>query len=165
MKIDIKIWAAILCFGALLLNVPAMAQSLTHGNGSLEVFDAQGYDNSPLWVRIWIFILIATLASSMFFIKNHSEARWVAAGAVAGFVAVFIVTGVLGVQPISAYLALVHLIFWTPALIILLKRRLFLKDTTLYARWTGWVSFVILFSFIFDIRDVGVFGFHLLGVT
>ena len=95
--------------------------------------------------------------ASVFFIRRHSEARWVFGAFVTGAVVSIVSTRVFGIPLLSGYIALIHVVCWTPALIVLLTRRPFLKDKSVFAKWSGLMTFVIIFSFVFDIRDAAIF--------
>ncbi len=149
-------------FAMIVIAMGATAQDMAHGNGALEIFDSEGQANSPRWVMAWIMIMLATFAAGLLFVWKRYEARWVVGGLILGFVALGILTGPLGVVPLSGFIALIHLIFWTPGLIVLLRRRTFLKERSVYGVWTGLMTVVILFSFVFDIRDAAIYIDHLL---
>ncbi len=139
------------------LFLPALAQEYAHGNGALELFDAEGQANSPRWVMIWIMIMLGSFLPGLLFVWKRIEARWVIGGLLLGFVALGILTELLGMQPYSGFIALIHLIFWMPGLFVLLRRRTFLKERSFYGAWTGLITAVILFSFVFDIRDAAIY--------
>lgn len=143
---------------------PAFGQETAHGNGALEVFDAAGMANSPGWVKGWIGFMMITFVIGLGFATKRVQARWVMGFIVGGFIALGILTSGFGLPQISGFIALIHLIFWTPALIILLKNRTFLKESSLFAKWTGLVTFVICFSFIFDVRDAAIYVDHIAGL-
>lgn len=157
-----------LLVGALLLFAvsiePALAQPYQSGHQPLELWDEVGRTTMPRWVSIWLGILMTTFALGLFFVWRHVEARWV----VGGFVAMMVVTvasgRVFGLLPLSGLFSLVHLICWSPALYVLLTRRPFLKDRSLYAVWSGAITAVIIFSFIFDIPDAAIYLDHMLGI-
>ncbi|MEM7661686.1 MAG: hypothetical protein AAF292_05515 [Pseudomonadota bacterium] len=142
----------------------ATAQEYTHGNGALELFDSEGIANSPTWVRIWIIFMLASFAAGLLFVRRRIEARMVVGGFVLGMLALMVLQGAFGLPPISGFIALIHLIAWTPGLIVLLRRRTFLKERSLYGAWTGLITAVILFSFVFDIRDAAIYLDHIAGV-
>lgn len=156
-------FAASLAAISLLAAMPAFGQEIAHGNGALELFDAEGQANSPTWVKIWLPIMLGTFALGLVFVWKRIEARWVVGCVIAGFVAMAILFGGLGMPQLSGFIALMHLVFWTPALVVLLRRRTFLKERSLYGAWTGLVTAVILFSFIFDIRDAAIYLDHISG--
>lgn len=149
---------------ALIFAMPAMAQEYVHGNGALEIFDGEGLSNSPTWVKVWVFIMLATFASGLLFIWKRAEARLAVGGFLLGMGALSVLTGPLGLLPFSGLIAAVHIVFWSPALIALLSRRTFLKERSLYGFWTGLMTVVILFSFVFDIRDAFIYFRHIAGI-
>ena len=118
----------------------------------------------PRWVSIWLGILMTTFALGLLFVWRHVEARWV----VGGFICMILMTvatgRILGLVPLSGLFSLVHLICWSPALYILLKRRPFMQDRSLYALWSGAITAVIIFSFIFDIPDAAIYLDHMFGI-
>ena len=128
-----------------------------HGHGAMQLFDDEGMANTPQWVMAWIYFMLASFLASLFFVKNHSEARWVAACFFIGAGILVVSTRILGVPQLSGFIALIHILAWTPALAILIKRRPFLKGFSPYSIWTGVMTFVISFSFVFDIRDASIF--------
>jgi len=132
-------------------------QDVAHGHGALEIFDAAGQANTPQWVMIWIYFMAASFAAGLFFVKNHSIARWVVGGFVLGIVCMTILGKVLGLPPISGYIATIHILFWSPGLYQLLTKRPFLGEQSAFSIWSGIITFVILFSFVFDIRDAFIY--------
>ena len=151
-------------FVVITYTLPATAQDYGHGNGALQVFDAEGQTNTPQWVLIWIVLMLGTFAAGLIFVRNHVPARWIVGGLILGFVAMGILTGPVGLLPLSGFIALMHILFWTPGLILLIRERAFLKDRSLYSLWAGLMTAVILFSFIFDIRDASIYLDHSLGI-
>lgn len=154
----------LLLLSLLVFAVPAMAQDTAHGNGALEIFDAAGQANSPAWVRMWVGFMLLTFVVGIGFAVRRVEARWLMSFIVLGFIVLFTLFLGFGVPQISGFIALLHLIFWTPPLIMLLRNRWFLKESSWFARWTGVLTFVILFSFIFDIRDAAIYLDHIMGL-
>ncbi|MEM9669294.1 MAG: hypothetical protein AAF950_10255 [Pseudomonadota bacterium] len=144
-------------------SATASAQEYTHGNGALELFDNEGVANSPAWVRAWVFIMLGAFALGLLFVWKRLEARVVVGGFILGIVSMILLQSAFGIPPLSGFIALMHLIFWTPGLILLLQRRTFLSERSLYGAWTGLMTFVILFSFVFDIRDAAIYLDHIAG--
>ncbi len=135
-----------------------MAQEVyEHGHGAMQIFDDKGMANTPQWVMLWIYFMMISFACSLIFVKNHVEARWVAGGFLVGVALMLIFTRGFGVPALSGFIALMHLIAWSPALIVLLKRRPFMGPVSAFSIWSGVMTFVIIFSFIFDIRDTAIF--------
>lgn len=139
----------------------ASADEYTHGNGALQIFDKQGMDNSPRWVIVWVMFMLATFATGLFFVWKHPIARWVVGGFILGFALSGPIANVLNVNPmLSGYIALVHIVFWSPGLYQLLTKRPFIGKRGAFAIWSGVITAVILFSFIFDFRDAFIFLKH-----
>lgn len=135
---------------------------LAHGNGALEIFDAEGQANTPQWVMIWIYLMAASFAAGLFFVKNHSIARWVVGGFLLGIVCMALLGRAFGIPPISGFIATIHIVFWSPGLFQLLTKRPFLGERSAFTIWSGVITFVILFSFVFDIRDAYLYLMHII---
>ena len=142
----------------------ALAQAYTSGHQPLELWDAEGQANAPAWIGIWLNILLAVFALGLLFVWRHIEARWVVGGFLATIPTTILLTQVLGVAPLSGLFALMHVVFWSPALYVLLTRRPFLGERSLYGLWSGAITAVIIFSFIFDIPDSAIYLDHILGL-
>ena len=154
-----------IALGALILATTVFAQSAdtyTSGHGALQVFDEQGWQSAPQWVQAWIGIMAMSFLAGILFVKNHVPARWVVGGFVAGIL--FSVFGfpALNLVELSGLIALVHIIFWSPGLYKVLQEKAFTGPMSAYSIWTGWISAVIGFSFIFDIRDAAIYLKHIL---
>lgn len=112
---------------------------------------------------IWIVSATACFAVGLLFVWRHSIARWVVGCYIAGFVALIISSTFDAVQlKLSGFYALVHIVFWSPALYQLLTKRPFLdKKATAFSVWSGVITAVILFSFIFDIHYAYIYLNHI----
>ena len=159
--------AAALALGAIMATpaLAAAAGEYVSGHGALEVFDGAAFETTPTWVKVWLGIMLVTFASSIVFVRRHVIARW----AFGGFLASFFLNGplfqLLGLPVLSGSIAIAHLLFWTPVLVLLLKHRPFLEpdEPRAYRFWSGAMTFVILFSFVFDIRDAVIYVGHVMG--
>ncbi len=135
--------------------IELLGQSIDYQKGyrALEIFDAQGMEATPLWVMIWIVLATACFVVGIFFVKRHSIARWVVGGYIAGFLTL-VFSSVFGLVQLklAGFNALIHVIFWSPSLYLLLTKRPFLsKKLSAFSIWSGVITVVMLFSFIFDI--------------
>ena len=143
---------------------PALAQPYESGHQPLQIWDNAARASMPLWVSIWLGILMTTFALGLLFVRRHAEARWV----VGGFICMILLTvasgRVLGLVPLSGLFSLVHIICWSPALYVLLTRQPFLQERSLFTLWTGAITAVIIFSFVFDIPDAAIYLDHMLGI-
>ncbi len=159
--------AGIVLMTAVLVFCPgssAWAQTYEHGHGALQVFDAEGQANAPRWVRIWILIMATTFALGLLFVWRRVEARWAVGGMLVMLASFFVIIRYTDIPFLSGLIALHHLVLWSPALYLLLTRRPFLKERSLYAIWSAAMTAVILISFIFDTRDAAIYLAHITGL-
>ena len=133
------------------------------GYGALEVFDGSGMSSMPLWVKLWLGVLVLTFASSLIFVRNHLTAQLAIAGFVLSIIATSVIFRALGLPFLSGSISIGHIVFWSPALFLLLLRRPFLDASKgqLYRIWSGMMTAVILFSFVFDIDYAVSYIMHL----
>ena len=143
---------------------PALAQPYESGHQPLQLWDNAARASMPLWVSIWLGIMMTVFALGLLFVRRHTEARWVVGGFICMALATVASGRVLGLLPLSGLFSLVHIICWSPALYVLLTRRPFLQDRSPYALWSGAITAVIIFSFIFDIPDAAIYLDHMLGI-
>jgi len=157
-----KKYIKISCLLTIVFSSIVYAQDYEKGHLALQIFDQEGMANAPLWVRVWIMFLAASFAAGLLFVRKHIIARWVVGCFAAGIVFLS-VTPALGIIQLSGFIALMHIIFWSPALYQLLSKRPFLDNPkTAFSIWSGVITAVILFSFIFDIRDAVIYLGHVL---
>jgi hypothetical protein len=150
----------IACGLSALVAMPALA-AYEHGPGALQIWDEQGLANSPAWIKVWLAFMALTMFSGVFFVWKHVEARWVVAGITTALLISKFVIPALSIVSLSGLVGLVHVIFWSPALFVLLKNRPFTKGLSAYAIWSGIVTCVIIFSLFFDIRDAAIYLQHM----
>ena len=156
-------WA--LSASMMLAPAVAGAQAYEAGNGALQLWGPEGIANSPLWVQYWLYVMMATfLIGLIFSFFGRLEAIALSLGVLISVFGGEFLAGQMGWAYLSGYVALAHLICWSPALYLLLMRRTFLKERSLYAAWTGLATAVVLFSFIFDIRDAAIYLDHVLAL-
>lgn len=138
------------------------AAEYAKGHEALEIFDAQGWKNSPTWVMVWVVFMALTFFAGLFFVRNHLIARWVVGGFIAGAILLQIAQA-MGVVILSGTIAFIHIIAWSPALYQLLTKRPFLTaEKGAFKTWSGVITATIIFSFIFDIRDSIIYFQHVL---
>ena len=156
----------LLCAGAAAAPAVAMAQTYQPGNGALQMWGPEGIAASPLWVQYWLYVMMATFVIGLLFaiIRQRLEAIVLSAGVLLSIFGGRFLADQMGWAYLSGYVALAHLICWSPALYLLLSRRTFLKERSLYAVWAGAATAVVLFSFVFDIRDAAIYLDHILGL-
>lgn len=132
------------------------------GHTALQVFDEAGIKAMPLWLKVWLGVMMITFASGLLFVWKQPIARWAVGGFLMPFLAMEHILNALEWPFLSGSIALAHLIFWTPALLILLWKRPFLDNNCSmpFRIWSAAMIAVILFSFIFDIRDAAIYVSH-----
>ena len=108
----------------------------------------------------WIIWLVVVGTSSTLFIWKHVGARWVL-GAYAANHAVAIGTGsFLGAQLLTnGLVSLTHVVFWTPAVIVLIRQLPSISRGSIYGVW-HWVALAtMVVSLLFDYRDSFIYLF------
>jgi len=135
------------------------------GHGALQRWDLEGIALTPTWVKAWLGFLGVAFLSSLFFVRRHATARWTFGLFALSFFVTPVVFRLLGLPFLTGSIAIGHLVFWTVPLILLLRERAFLESqySRNYRIWSGAVTFAILFSFIFDIRDAAAYATHFAG--
>jgi hypothetical protein len=142
------------------------AEEFAKGHGALQYFDAEGMSVTPMWVQVWVAAMVLTFAIGLFvFAWKQPIARWAAGGFIVSASTGEAVFATLGLPFLSGAIAIMHIVCWTPALVLLLTRRPFLdpEQGRWFRIWSGAITFVISFSFIFDIRDAAIYIAHFAG--
>jgi hypothetical protein len=140
----------------------------TAGNQALQLWNSEGVENSPLWVQVWLQIMTVAFILGLLFVWKKVEARFVVIGVlVSVFGARFVASG-FDLLMLSGYVALAHLICWSPALYVFFKNKPWKAAADnfydkAYKYWAMLITFVICFSFIFDIRDAAIYLDYMLG--
>jgi len=104
----------------------------------------------PAWLRIWLLgILFPAFLASLFFLRRSVEARAAAAGFILSHVPMIfhlfdVTVGVVG---------LMHLVCWSPALVLLARRRPKVEPKTPFGIWVHVMLFILALSLAFDLRD------------
>lgn len=106
---------------------------------------------SPLWVQIWIGIMMAVLLPSFILAFKKSEARHVAWSLVLLGIWTPILIHAFGA---SRLWGITHLSFWTPVFVIALVAVIRNGLEGWYQKWLAAVVAVIGVSLVFDIYDV-----------
>lgn len=107
-------------------------------------------EDVPVWLRIWLlWILFPIFLASLLFLRRSIEARAAAAGFILSHVPMMIhlfdvTVGVVG---------LMHLVFWSPALVLLAQKQPRVDPKTAFGFWVHAMLFVIAVSLAFDLRD------------
>lgn len=109
----------------------------------------------PAHVQLWLVWLLAIGATSLAWSFWKVEARYVALAFILTFAAPLVVGQVSGPDAVLyATLSLFHVIFWTPALVLLILRRANANFSSLYGVWLYLAMATMAISLVFDYRDV-----------
>lgn len=112
----------------------------------------------PLYLQIWIFWLIVINTACLFFLR-HAEARWVLAAWLGNIV---LMTVLFEMNGYNRLLGLSHIVFWTPLLIHLHRRRERLEGERLFDGWVRTLLVTNGLSLVIDYVDAVryLFGDH-----
>ncbi|MDF1741341.1 MAG: hypothetical protein P1U86_19430 [Verrucomicrobiales bacterium] len=142
------------------------AEAYPKGAGALEVFDGEAMSALPLPAKLWLKFMMLTFAAGLiFFAWKKPIARWAAGGMIVSMATCAPVFTALGLPVLSGSIAIWHIVCWSPALVLLLTKRPFLKSNEglPYRTWSVIMTGVILISFIFDFRDAAIYIHHFTG--
>lgn len=157
MRHEPKTYAALLIALAVLLISPA-----AHAVTALEEWNAAAREALATPVKVWLGLMMLTNIAAIGFLKNHVAARWVFAGFVISH-GLVIAMSAQGMSVLAGQVSLFHIIFWTPGMIMLLRRRSEIQYPKAYGIWAT-LSLIFYFgSMIFDVRDASIYIQHLLG--
>ncbi len=105
----------------------------------------------PLWLQTWVgWMVTVNVIGGLLFIKRP-EAKWVLLAMLGAIIAMNGLFFAFGYQRI---LGLAHVIFWTPLLIYLWRRRAQWELSTLAGKWLAVLFTTNLVSLIIDYADV-----------
>ena len=121
----------------------------------MEAINAQN-ELLPVWVQIWMNWMIVIFMVSVFFVKNHKEARYALAAmiltvpTVLGLFALFGKVHLFGVS---------HFLWWLPLAIYIVKQwrnpeNSKYRTLNPYSVWVSLLMTTISISILFDVRDV-----------
>lgn len=147
---------------SLLLPATLYAADYEAGHQALELWNDEAKANVPEAVKIWLTVMMVTFVSGLIFVWKHVPARWVVGGVLLSVGGGGLIAEALGLVVLSGYVALLHLIFWSPGLFFLIRERAISKGVSLYSVWAAVTTLVIIVSFFFDIRDASIYLKHML---
>lgn len=111
------------------------------------------YGPTPQWspaVGWWIRWMIAIgYSSTVFAIVGHTGARWV----LAAFVVNHLVAIFGPFPPSNGLISLTHVVFWTPAVVMLVRGLRTLNRQSVYGVWHLLALATMVISLLFDYRD------------
>lgn len=144
------------------------AEDYPQGIAALERFDPEIFPLIPLPIQLWLVFLVLTLLAGLIFVRKQPIARWVSGGFIVSLSTGHLVfEKLLGLPMLSGSIGLWHVVCWTPGLVLLLIQRPYLNadESRWFRIWSGTATAVILFSFVFDIRDAIIYINHFSGLS
>ncbi|NIB41584.1 hypothetical protein HBA55_18415 [Pseudomaricurvus alkylphenolicus] len=148
----------------LMLGCSAFAAEPESVNHALRVWDDSARAGVPPLLKGWLIFMKVVILWSLCFVFTRGVSRWVVGGVLADQLLGSWIAQTLELEALVGYSSLMHLIFWTPALIVLLIKRPFMTERNIYGVWSGAVTFTFLVSFLFDIRDSVIYLDHITGL-
>lgn len=154
---NVKTNLTIAVSAALVTSLPTTAFALT----ALEEWTPTARDSLSTVVKAWLGLMMLTNIASLAFVKNHVAARWVFAGfAISHVIVMFLWSQ--DVPVLAGQVSLLHLLFWTPGAIMLLKRRAEIKIPSTYGIWACVSLFFYVVSMSVDIPAAWTGVMHVL---
>ena len=133
----------------LLLALPLLA-GVGSGLTSESAWDGTQVWDQPLWLQIWLLgILFPTFLAALFFVHWSNEARL----AIGGFVVSHIPMWFSLFDATVGIIGVIHLVCWTPALVLLARRRPSVDPKSPFGIWVHAMLAVLAISLAFDLRD------------
>jgi len=128
------------------LTTEAFALSAT------DPWDAAAREAMPIYLKIWLGLMMLNNIATIAFLKNHVPARWWFAGFVISH-GLVIVVGLQGMTVYAGQVSLFHILFWTPGAIALFFYRSKIRWPSAFAVWATLAGIFYCVSMIFDLRD------------
>ena len=143
------------------LGFAAESQYAT-GHGALNVFNGEGFLSTPTWVQGWLVLLLGTFIVGFYFSWKHPLARWAVVGLILSMTMGHTVFELLNLPFLGGSIAIMHIVCWSPTLLVLLLKRPFLNENEKlsFRIWSSLMVSVLMFSFFFDIRDAIIYINH-----
>jgi len=139
---------------ALLLLLPRLT-GVDSGLTPDTAWDHTSVWSTPIWLRVWLLgVLFPVFLASLCFVRRSREARFAAGGFVLSHLPM--ASGLF--ETTVGNVGLIHLVCWTPALFLLVRRRPGVDPATPFGFWVHAMLVVIAISLAFDARDA--LGFY-----
>ena len=133
-----------------------MENSLELGHKALQLWNSEAMSSAPMGLKIWLAILGVTLLSSLFFIKSSNPSRILLIGFISSLSVTKWLAPAVGIETLSGFVGLCHLLFWSPGWVLLIREKLKPNNESkrkVYLAWSWIAITVISISYFFDLRD------------
>jgi len=105
----------------------------------------------PVWVKLWSAWLSIVTLSSILFIKHKPHGKWIAVLLLSMFIVIVVIQQFIGARLITVgLLSVMHVVFWTPVVILLTRSVNELEHKTLFGLWAIVLMISLWVSLIFD---------------
>lgn len=104
----------------------------------------------PLYLQVWVFWLVVINTACIFFLREV-EARWVLVAWVGNII---FMTALFELNGYNRLLGLSHIVWWTPLVIYLHRRRRGISGDSLFEGWVRTLFVTNLISLVIDYVDV-----------
>lgn len=138
--------------GVLLALVAVIVVPEAHALSATDPWDAAAREAMPIYLKMWLGLMMLNNLAAIAFLKNHIPARWW----FAGFIISHGIVVLMGMQELTVYagqVSLFHILCWTPGAIALLLYRRKIRWPSAFAVWATLAAFFYSVSMIFDLRD------------
>jgi hypothetical protein len=105
--------------------------------------------NEPFWLKLWIFWMVFLNSASLFFVKR-AEGRWVLAAWLGNL---FTMNRLFEAFGYTRILGLSHVLWWTPLLVYLFRRRASFGEGA-FGGWARWLVITLAASLAIDYVDI-----------
>lgn len=143
-----------------------IAFSSLHTQSAFAISTLDEWDNAArqalsMPVKIWLGLMLLTNIVALAFLKKHIAARWVFAGFVFSHLAGALMV-LQGMTLLAGQVSFLHVIFWTPGMIALIRKRREIELPSAYGIW-ALLSLTFFFgSMFFDVPDAWAYFQHLM---
>ncbi len=138
----------------------AGASSLAELPHSLEIWDNAARLALPTWLKAWLGLLALSFVASLAFVRRHPAARVVALGFLGSHVTVALLDGADLAVMRTGLVSLLHVVFWTPAAVALLRALPSAAPGSPFGIWSRLLLGIIAVAFVFDLRDAGMYLYY-----
>ncbi len=108
----------------------------------------------PAYVGQWMIWLMVIGISALILSFKKIEARYIAGAYICSILAGFIVGRIVGAENYHyGSISLLHVIFWTPAVVAILRRLKSINFKSFYGVWLILALATMIFSLVYDWRD------------
>jgi len=127
---------------------------------ALEIWDNAARLGLPAPLKVWLGLLVLSFLASLFFVRRHRAARWVAGGFMFSHLLVVLIEVADLVTLRTGLVSVTHVLGWTPALVAVVRDLPRAPVRSRYGAWCRVIVFFIGASLIFDVRDAVMYFYY-----